>query len=132
MDLIDEFYGEHRFLSNFYPMHKLTVEHLYQAAKTTDDEWRLRILLSPTPGEAKQLGKLAPLREDWDEIKIDVMEGLLRHKFSTYDLRRRLRETGDADLQEGNHWGDRFWGTVRGEGENHLGKLLMKIREEIC
>lgn len=45
-----------------------------------------------------------------------------------------LIATGDAILREGNHWGDRFWGVDArtGEGENHLGRLLMELRAEIA
>lgn len=32
---------------------------------------------------------------------------------------------------EGNTWGDKFWGVCDGEGENHLGKLLMEVRAEL-
>ena len=38
--------------------------------------------------------------------------------------------TGDGQIEEGNNWGDRFWGTVDGEGLNHLGKIIMRIRKE--
>lgn len=37
--------------------------------------------------------------------------------------------TGDAELIEGNNWGDTFWGVCNGRGENMLGKLLMEIRD---
>ena len=40
-------------------------------------------------------------------------------------------QTEDAELVEDNWWGDKFWGVCNGEGENHLGKLLMKIRDEL-
>ena len=66
------------------------------------------------------------------------METLIRQKFTRYpELGNKLLETGDAKLIEGNNWNDRFYGAVydtnRNEwmGENHLGKLLMKIREEL-
>lgn len=41
--------------------------------------------------------------------------------------------TGDKILIEGNHWGDACWGvdTRTGQGENHLGKILMKVRGEL-
>lgn len=42
-----------------------------------------------------------------------------------------LINTGDAELIEGNSWGDTFWGECNGIGENNLGKILMKIRKEI-
>ena len=44
-----------------------------------------------------------------------------------YDCNRSV----DVDLIEGNTWGDTFWGQVDGKGENKLGKLLMKIRDEL-
>jgi predicted NAD-dependent protein-ADP-ribosyltransferase YbiA (DUF1768 family) len=34
-----------------------------------------------------------------------------------------------VELIEGNWWGDTYWGVCNGVGENHLGKLLMKIRD---
>ena len=46
-------------------------------------------------------------------------------------LKTNLLKTGDAMLIEGNTWGDRIWGQVNGVGENNLGKILMRIREEL-
>jgi predicted NAD-dependent protein-ADP-ribosyltransferase YbiA (DUF1768 family) len=42
-----------------------------------------------------------------------------------------LLETGDAELIEGNDWGDTFWGVCGGKGNNFLGKLLMEVRKEL-
>lgn len=42
-----------------------------------------------------------------------------------------LLETVDADLVEGNHWKDRYWGVYNGSGENCLGQLLMMVRIEL-
>jgi predicted NAD-dependent protein-ADP-ribosyltransferase YbiA (DUF1768 family) len=61
------------------------------------------------------------------------MLGIVRTKFNqNTDIRERLIDTGDAILVEENNWNDVYWGTVNGEGLNHLGKILMKIRSEIC
>lgn len=49
-------------------------------------------------------------------------------KFAEPGLQAKLLETGNEELVEGNYWGDTFWGVCRGRGENHLGKLLMKVR----
>lgn len=151
--MIGPFRGKYRFLSNFwtsivtfegvpYP----SVEHAYQAAKTLDLEWRRRICHCSKPGEAKILGSKLPFRSDWEAIKLSVMEDLVRQKFQDPNLKRWLvEETGDEDLVEVNTWGDKFWGAVwedvfppestkdfqRLVGENHLGKILMKIREEL-
>ena len=35
------------------------------------------------------------------------------------------------ELIEGNVWNDTFWGVCNGKGHNHLGKILMKVRDEI-
>lgn len=60
------------------------------------------------------------------------MESLLRQKFNKNTfLGKRLIETKDIELIEGNTWGDTFWGVCNGRGQNILGKLLMKIRDEI-
>jgi hypothetical protein len=139
MKTIDSFEGEYRFLSNFYfsPL-KLggiiypTVEHAFQAGKTKDKNERMEISLLNTPGEAKRAGRKVKLREDWEQIKLEVMEFLVRLKFENYlDLKDKLLATGDAELIEGNWWNDRFWGVCKGKGENNLGKILMKIRSEL-
>lgn len=124
--------GGRSFLSNFYSHNgALTVEHFFQAAKTTDPGWNAEIMAAPTPAAAKKLGRRAPLRPDWDDVKIQVMLELLRTKFSDPELAQMLLDTGDAELIEGNWWGDRFWGVSKGSGENHLGRLLMQVRDEL-
>lgn len=139
MTKITNFFGANRFLSNFYYPCNIeldgdiypSTEHAYQAAKTFDIGERMSILEAKTPGEAKRLGKKVTLREDWDKVKLSVMEDLLRQKFTKVALRARLLLTGEAELIEGNTWGDTFWGVCGGVGENHLGKILMKIRNEL-
>lgn len=123
--------GDNSFLSNFYEHDGWTVEHHYQAAKTDDPWWTARILLAKSPKEAKRLGRQCPIRVTWEDEKVAVMSALLRIKFSRTVLAEKLLATGDAELVEGNWWGDTFWGVCKGEGENMLGKLLMQIREEL-
>lgn len=139
MTEITSFSGDHRFLSNFWPspvtyqgVEYPTVEHAYQAAKTLDLDERKAIAGVLTPSQAKRLGKTVHLREDWEQVKIGIMASLLRQKFSKASLCGSwLLATGDAVLVEGNRWGDTFWGACGGKGQNHLGKLLMQLREEI-
>jgi len=137
---IDSFFGEYRFLSNFYPakfidedrMGWTTVEHYYQAMKTEDEGWRKKIRECEKPGQAKRMGNKAPLRENWDYIKCNVMWEGLFYKFSqNEDIRDKLLDTEDSILIEGNKWGDTYWGQVDGQGTNMLGVLLMILREEI-
>jgi len=61
------------------------------------------------------------------------MEKLVRIKFQNPEMREKLLATGDVEIEEGNTWGDTFWGVdlETGEGENRMGKILMKIRSEL-
>lgn len=137
--MIDKFEGEFRFLSNFGPGQVeyegevyLTSEHLYQALKTIDPDERKFVRVAPTAGEAKKRGKKITLREDWDNIKDDLMRMIIRLKFEQNpDLAEKLIATGDQELIEGNWWGDRVWGVCNGVGENRLGILLQELRAEL-
>lgn len=136
--MINSFEGQHRFLSNFFPADVYydgewypSAEHAYQAAKTLDLHTRHLISKLRSAADAKAAGRHVNLRADWEYVKLFVMEDILREKFKDEILRAKLINTRDEELIEGNWWGDRYWGVCRGEGENHLGKLLMKIREEV-
>ena len=56
------------------------------------------------------------------------MTDLIMQKFSREPLRGQLLATGTAILEEGNVWGDRFWGVCRDAGETQLGVILMRVR----
>ena len=61
-----------------------------------------------------------------------VMYEICKAKFrQNPDLAERLISTSDFELIEGNNWGDHIWGVCDGYGENRLGKILMRIREEL-
>jgi hypothetical protein len=92
---------------------------------------RLRIRLADTPAEAKRLGKTILLRKHWEEVKVYIMLHLLKQKFAVPVLRDELLATGDAQLIEGNTWGDIYWGVCGGVGKNVLGMLLMQVRDEL-
>lgn len=137
--MITSFQGRYRFLSNFYlsPVRwggivYPTVEHAYQALKTGDYEERARVAALTTPGEAKRAGRAFHLPANWESTKVDKMEHLLYRKFTKYELRKLLLETGNEGLVEGNTWGDTFWGVYRGSGRNMLGRLLMRIRKRVA
>lgn len=144
---ITRFRDEYRFLSNFwYVPGGVTVagltgptsEHVFQALKSGSPAEQAQILAAPTPGEAKILGGpahrggiIAELRPDWDAIKLGVMARLQAAKYAVPELAQLLLATGDAELVEGNHWCDTYWGTCAcrnghdGEGQNWLGRILM-------
>lgn len=120
----------HRWLSNFYasPIDHggvtwPTVEHAYQAMKTTVEAEREAIRLAPRAVDAKRLGHTVTMRPDWDADR--AMRHLLRLKF-TGPLAEWLQGTGSAILIEDNRgpWGG------RDGGENKLGVMLMELRAE--
>lgn len=140
---ITTFQKDYRFLSNFWPCCIVweglvypSLEHAYAASKTDDPAEKEMIRSCPTPGEAKEYltdHHLKPASSWTIPKKIFVMEALLFQKFGGKDpfLTRALMATGDAELIEGNTWDDHFWGVCDSVGENHLGKLLMKVRESL-
>jgi len=137
---IDEFRGEYSFLSNFYPAPFVdnsgllwaTSEHYYQAHKTNDPYTFDCIRHATTPGISKKLGANVELRGDWNDVKIDIMKKAIRYKFDqNLDIKEKLILTGEADLIEGNRWGDTFWGydLNKHRGKNVLGNLLIELRQ---
>lgn len=135
---IRQFRGDFFFLSNFYncpvAYKQLTYtnnEAAFQAQKCVSDTERIQFT-KLSPSEAKRLGRRVSLRKDWENVKVSIMEEVVRAKFTqNAELADKLLATGDAHLEEGNTWGDRVWGTVNGIGANQLGIILMKIRDEI-
>lgn len=136
--MINEFKGKYFFLSNFYNapimyeglMYKNN-ESAFQSAKVKDME-RRKQFCELDPSIAKKKGRNVILRHDWEDIKDKVMEDCVRDKFiRNPDLRQRLLDTSNEELVEGNTWTDKYWGVCRGRGKNMLGKILMKVREEL-
>lgn len=116
----------------------LTSENYYQAMKMPDDRLDLRQEIANL-GSHKSKTAIRdtvkyPWREDWDEaMKLRVMEKVLRHKFALGTTwGEQLLATGDEEIVEWNDWKDVFWGcdVDTKEGKNHLGKILMKLRNE--
>ena len=134
--IIDSFHGEYAFLSNYYDSPIFydgilypTVGHAFQAAKTTVFIQRIIIANKKTPGQAKCAGRKVTLRDNWDDIKLYIMKELIILKFTNPKLKSALLNTKDAELIERNTWNDTYWGICNGIGENHLGKILMEVRE---
>ncbi len=133
---VTSFSGEHRWLSNFWPceftwrgLQWHNIETAYQAEKCSFCSDYARIHGASTPGLAKKLGRNVAMKPDWGQIKVPTMRALLQIKFAAgTQLAGQLLRTGDAELIEGNTWGDRFWGKCNGVGENQLGRLLMEQR----
>lgn len=137
---IEQFKGEYRFLSNFYPVEILldliypSVEAAYMSAKNDSPEWKAFCAdTNNTPGQIKRASRGIILVDGWESCKLLVVEECLRQKFKKPYFKGRLLKTYPNEIVEGNNWGDTFWGVSlkTGEGENNLGKLLMKIRQEL-
>ena len=146
MNVIDSFTGDNIIYSNFYPVIVYlegiafsTVEHAFQASKSTEHFFRKLISALPADkaGLAKKRGRTIKLRPNWDEIKINIMLELLCQKFNQEPFKTKLLSTEDAEIIEGNTWDDNFWGDCtcyecRGiEGQNWLGILIMDVRSQI-
>ena len=138
---ITDFHEEpYRFLSNFYEAcveyNGLTYgsnEAAFQAQKCLEREEQIPFTAF-SPGESKRFGRQVALRPDWEKVKFTLMEEIVRAKFTQHpELAEQLLATGQKIIIEGNRWGDTCWGVdIRtGEGENRLGKILMKIRGEL-
>lgn len=136
---IDIFREEYEFLSNFYPVPVLfsgvlyaNNEAAYQAQKCENPLDRLAFT-QLSADEAKRLGRRVALRGDWEDVKIPLMRAIVRAKFEQHPyLAKRLMETGNKPLYEGNYWHDLFWGVdmKTREGRNELGRILMALRED--
>lgn len=137
-DSIKGFTGEYRWLSNFYMCPVMwngllfkSSEAAYQAAKSNDPKvWTLFTTLSPY--QSKRKGRTIEIREDWNEVRVDVMKDIVGDKFlRNKDLAEKLINTEDRYLEETNWWGDKFWGICNDEGINMLGKILMDTRRKL-
>lgn len=139
-------YGE---FSNFYPSEIVinerkyaTVEHYFQSQKyknkiiTTNnkiihlDEFIRKL---STPYLAFKHGRMYDIRDDWEEVKDNIMQRGILAKFTQNEkLKKLLLKTENAKLVE-NSPTDDYWGTGKnGKGKNKLGKLLMSLRTDLA
>lgn len=135
---ISGFKGKYSFLSNFYSAPVVfeglvykNNEAAFQSAKCVNKKDRIQFqnLLA---NEAKRLGRRVKLRPDWEDIKDEVMYEVVLDKFKRNDnLKEKLLDTANAELIEENWWNDTYWGVCKGKGKNKLGKILMKVRDEL-
>ena len=146
MNTVREFTGNYRFLSNFFLCPIIvdgktwpTAEHLFQGMKTRNPEMKEKIRCASKPADAKSLGGQVKLRPAWDVIRLKTMRAILVIKFKPNPkLAQKLIKTGNMKLEEGNYWHDNYFGICKchrlcknKKGQNHLGILLMELREEL-
>lgn len=113
-----------------------TSEHAYQAAHFIDTApWLAHVIArAPSAHEAFKLARAhadkAP--DNWNEIAVGIMEDICRHKLAQHEyVQSKLMQTGDLPLVEDSpkdpRWG---WGPDH-DGANELGKVWMRLREEM-
>ena len=152
--MIEKFEGRWRFLSNFYECEiehqgiiyksveafyvamKCNNEQMLQGRHYTIGDFREMIARLPSPGMVKKIGQQMQVRKDWSEKKLEFMNWAVREKFKNEQLKELLLSTEDMPLIEGNVWHDNFYGQCscikcKNKGNNHLGKILMKVRDEV-
>jgi ribA/ribD-fused uncharacterized protein len=142
--VINSFSGEYEFLSTFWPctirmygLVFLCAEQLYQWHKLAREEDRQLMLTQVYGLDAKRFGRKCLIIPDWDDIRTGVMLTVLLAKFEQNSgLKLWLGNTRPKLLIAGNHWGDTYWGKIWTAhdwlGENHLGRLLMIVRDVLC
>ena len=113
--MIDNFKGKYYFLSNFYIAPVIYEGLLYknneaafQSAKVKDLEKRKQFC-ELDPSKAKRKGRNVLLRNDWENIKDEVMYQCVKDKFNrNEDLKQKLIDTENEELIEGNTWNDTY------------------------
>ena len=134
--MIMNFTDDYSFLSNYYEYPVIfegityrNSEAAFQAQKTVDPAIRIEFS-KLSADEAKIKGRNILLRPDWEDVKVAAMYDVCRAKFSDKTLRDKLLATNHRELIDGNYRNDRFWGKCGGAGENYLGRILMRVRND--
>ena len=138
-DEILSFKEEYDFLSNRFGCSFIwqgirynSVETAFQASKCEDEAERKQYSRSSAEKAAMKGGQIIPSPE-WEERKLEIMMSIQIAKFEQNpSLMQRLIATGDCKIINGNHKKETYWGVdlYSWKGENHLGKILMTIRDK--
>lgn len=133
--------GRWYFLSNFSSfmvrwrdVDWMTSEHAYQAAAFDDPDIIEAIRNARSSHDAKKIARANANKKisDWHQINLVIMEEIVRAKLEQHPyIQKKLLETANMKIVEDSPK-DSFWG--RGadwKGENNLGKIWMKLREEL-
>jgi predicted NAD-dependent protein-ADP-ribosyltransferase YbiA (DUF1768 family) len=158
--MIERFRGEYFPFSNMYPLSEWieadcgvlvpTSEHAYMANRFKDTQIQLAVTAArglETRNSIYRDGLAAKelaheLIEAGEELsaadpiaRIALMRRVIGQKVDKNDsIRSLLLDTDEQEIQEGNNWGDTFWGVSpvgSGSGQNNLGKIYMELRLEL-
>jgi ribA/ribD-fused uncharacterized protein len=139
---IDSFKGYFEFLSNNFlsPVYNEgilfpSVSHAFQACRTTDETTKKAILNAESLLIVGKIARRIEDPEDWNLKRLVIMEKLIRDKFRrSKELLEKLKATNPRELimtYEEESPANLFWGCVKERGQNQLGRIIMKIRNDI-
>ena len=138
-DVINSFKGEYDFLNNRFGCSFVwqgirynNVDTAFYASKYTDEAERKVLSRMSAEKVVKKSMDCTPSIE-WEESKLNIMGSILLAKFDQNpNLKKRLIETDGRILINGNNKHETYWGVdlYSWRGENHLGKILMTIRDK--
>lgn len=138
-DTIDRFKGEYDFLGNRYACRFVwqgieygNAEAAFQSSKCRNERER-KAFCNCSADKANLRGREMFPTVEWENERLSIMESILAAKFEQNPiLMKRLVETGNRLLINGNSKKETFWGInlYSWVGENQLGKILMKIRDK--
>jgi ribA/ribD-fused uncharacterized protein len=112
-----------------------SVTHAFHAARSTDENTKKAILNADSFKTVGNIARRINDPEKWELRRLKVMEMLVRDKFRrSKELQEKLKATTGRELimtynEESS--GNLFWGVVNGKGQNQLGRILSKIREDL-
>ena len=111
-----------------------SVLHGYWALSAAAPADRARIREAPSGRDAQELGGGVVRREGWTGLRLAVMAGLLRAKFTQHpELAAVLLGTGDARIRYTGYSDSPFWLDERDDrGRNWVGRLLELVRSELA
>lgn len=138
-DVINQFKGEYDFLSNrfgcrfvWHGLQYGSVEAAFQSSKCADESER-KVFAGCSADKAALKGKELVPFHGWEEARLDIMESIQEAKFEQNPaLMKKLIDTGTHLLINGNNKQETYWGVglYSWQGENHLGKIIMGIRDK--
>ena len=138
-DVINQFKGEYDFLGNRFgcrfvwqELQYSNAEAAFQSSKCVDESER-KVYAGCSADKAALKGKDMLPFPGWEDARLDIMESILRAKFEQNPaLMKKLTDTGARILINGNNKQETYWGVdlYSWQGENHLGKILMNIRNK--
>lgn len=109
-----------------------SAESAFQASKLIDNKERMPFT-AYKQDKVKQKGYYIEPYHGWETKRLEIMEQILREKFRQHsDLYEKLLQTRGYKLIAGNKKREKYWGVnlITWEGDNHLGQILMKLRNE--